>query len=323
MCIRRIGLGIVSTVLGLSAAVAAAQTYPTRPVELVVSYGAGGASDILARTVGAQLGESLGQPVVVVNRPGAGGTIGTSSVANAVPDGYTLALGTPGTHSSARALFPTITYDPIKSFIPVASLAVTPSVLVVRADSPFKSVQDLLNTARQRSNPLNYGSPGSGTTQHMASELLASLAHLKLTHVPYKGLPQAETDLMAGELDFMFDNILPAMPLIKGGKLRALAVSTDKRSILLPDTPTMAEAGVPGFEISSWFGILAPAGTPQAIVARLNAEVNKALRTENIRNKLLALGAEPIEMTQAEFATEVKRQLDKWESLIRASGATK
>ncbi|MCC6869881.1 MAG: tripartite tricarboxylate transporter substrate binding protein [Burkholderiales bacterium] len=323
MGIKSMGVLIVSAALGLGAGAAAAQTYPTRPIQLIVSFGAGGASDILARTIGAQIGESLGQPVVVINRPGAGGTIGTSSVASAAPDGYTLALGTPGTHSAARALFPTITYDPIKSFTPVASIAVTPSVLVVRPESPYKSVHDLLNAARQSPNPLKYGSPSSGTTQHMASELLASLAQLKLTHIPYKGTPQAQSDLLSGELDFMFDNILPAMPLIKGGRMRVLAVSTDKRSTLLPDTPTMAEAGVPGFEISSWFGILAPAGTPPEIVTRLNTEVNKALRNENIRSKLFALGAEPAEMSQAEFADDVKRQLEKWESLIRTSGATK
>jgi tripartite-type tricarboxylate transporter receptor subunit TctC len=259
-CVHRILLGALVAVV---AACASAQTYPTRPIRLVVPFPAGGTTDILAREVGDRLSRSFGQSVVVDNRPGAGGNIGSDLVAKSAPDGYTLLMGTVGTHAINPSLYTRMPYDHVKDFVPIILVAGVPNVLEVTPSLPVNSVADLIKLAKEKPGQLNFASSGNGTSIHLSGELFKTMAGVDMTHVPYKGSAPALTDLMGGQVQLMFDNLPSSLQQIKAGKLRAIAVTSAQRAPALPNVPTIAESGLPGFEASSWFGLLAPAGTPR------------------------------------------------------------
>ena len=300
---------------------AGAQGYPNKPIRIVVPFPAGGATDILARAAAQKLTEAWGQPVLVDNRPGAGGNIGSELVARAAPDGYTLEMGTVGTHAINASLYAKMPYDHVKDFAPVILVASVPNVLVVNPAVPVNSVQELIAYARANPGKLNFASSGSGTSIHLSGELFKVMAGVQMTHIPYKGSAPALQDLIAGQVQLMFDNLPPSLPQIKGGKLRALAVTSTARAPALPDVPTVAEAGLPGFEASSWFGILAPAGTPPEIIAKLNAEIAKWLASPEAREKMLALGANAAGGAPEDFAKHIAAETAKWQKVVKASGA--
>jgi tripartite-type tricarboxylate transporter receptor subunit TctC len=298
-----------------------AQAYPNHPIRLVVPFPAGGTTDILARAAAQKLIEALGQPVVVDNRPGAGGNIGADLVAKSAPDGYTLLMGTVGTHAINPSRYAKMPYDHVKDFVPVVLVAGVPNVLVVNPSVPVNSVADLIKLAKSKPGEINFASSGSGTSIHLSGELFKTMAGVDMTHVPYKGSAPALTDLIGGQVQLMFDNLPSALPQIKGGKLRAIAVTSLKRAPVLPDVPTIAESGLPGFEASSWFGVLAPAGTPAPVVAKLNAEVNKWLQSPEARDQLLAQGAAAAGGTPEQFAAHIRAETEKWAKVVKASGA--
>jgi len=311
----------VGAVLVLLATGAWGQAYPAKPIRLVVPFPAGGTTDILARAVGQKLTEAWGQPVVVDNRPGAGGNIGSELVAKAAPDGYTLLMGTVGTHAINASLYAKMPYDHIKDFAPVILVAGVPNVLVVNPAVPVNSVQELIAYAKANPGRLNFASSGSGTSIHLSGELFKVMAGVQMTHIPYKGSSPALQDLIGGQVQLMFDNLPSALPQIKGGKLRALAVTSATRAAALPDVPTVAEAGLPGFEASSWFGVLAPAGTPVAIIARLNAEIAKWLASPEAREKLAGQGANAAGGSPEDFAKHIAAETAKWQKVVKESGA--
>ena len=298
-----------------------AQAYPTHSIRLVVPFPAGGTTDILARAAAQKLSESLGQAVVVDNRPGAAGNIGADLVAKSAPDGYTLLMGTVGTHAINPSLYAKMPYDHVKDFVPVVLVAGVPNVLAVYPAFPVNSVAELIALAKSKPGTINFASSGSGTSIHMSGELFKSMAGVDMTHVPYKGSAPALTDLMGGQVQIMFDNLPSALPLIKAGKLRAIAVTSLKRAPALPDVPTISESGLPGFEASSWFGVLAPAGTPSPIVAKINADVNKWLQSPEAREQLLAQGANAAGGTPEQFTAHIRAETEKWAKVVKASGA--
>jgi tripartite-type tricarboxylate transporter receptor subunit TctC len=301
---------------------APAQTYPDKPIRLVVPFPAGGTTDILARAVGQKLGEHLGQQVVVDNKPGAGGNIGSDIVAKSAPDGYTLVMGTVGTHAINASLYKKMPYDHIKDFVPVSLVALVPNILVVHPSVPANSVKELIAYAKANPGKLNFASSGNGTSIHLSGELFKTTAGVEMTHVPYKGSAPAVTDLLGGQVQLMFDNMPSALPHVKAGKLKALGVTTAKRFPAAPDIPAIAEAGVPGYEASSWFGVLAPAGTPKEIVNKLSSEIAKILQTPEIKERLLSQGAEPVGNTPDQFAAFIKAETAKWAKVVKESGAT-
>ena len=300
---------------------ALAQAYPNHSIRLVVPFPAGGTTDILARDVAKKLTDALGQSVVVDNRPGAGGNIGADLVAKSPPDGYTLLMGTVGTHAINPSLYAKMPYDHIKDFVPVVLVAGVPNVLVVNPAVPVNTVADLIKLAKSKPGAINFASSGSGTSIHLSGELFKTMTGVDMTHVPYKGSSPALSDLMGGQVQIMFDNLPSSLALIKSGKLRAVAVTSLKRAPALPDVPTVSESGVPGFEASSWFGILAPAGTPAPIVAKLNAEVNKWLQSPEGKEQLLAQGAEVAGGSPDQFVAHIRAETDKWAKVVKASGA--
>ena len=312
-----------ASILALAAFVLAQApaAYPTKPIRLVVPFPAGGATDIFAREVAKHLTEAWGQSVVVDNRPGAGGNIGSELVAKSAPDGYTLEMGTVGTHAINASLYSKMPYDHIKDFVPVILVAGVPNVLEVNPSVPVNSVQELIAYAKANPGKLNFASSGSGTSIHLSGELFKVMAGVQMTHVPYKGSAPALSDLLGGQVQLMFDNLPPSLPQIKAGKLRALAVTSSTRAPALPDVPTVAEAGLPGFEASSWFGVLAPAGTPPAIVAKLNAEIAKWLTTPEAKEKLAAVGANIASGTPEDFARHIQAETAKWAKVVKESGA--
>jgi tripartite-type tricarboxylate transporter receptor subunit TctC len=303
------------------AAVASAQSYPNRTIRLVVPFPAAGTTDILARAAAQKLTEAFGQSVVVDNRPGAAGNIGADLVAKSAADGYTLLMGTVGTHAINPSLYSKMPYDHVKDFVPVVLVAGVPNVLVVNPALPVNSVADLIKLAKDKPGQINFASSGSGTSIHLSGELFKTMAGVDITHVPYKGSSPALVDLIGGQVQIMFDNLPSALPQIKAGKLRAIAVTSLKRAPVLPDVPTISESGLPGFEASSWFGVLAPAGTPAPIVARINAEVNKWLQSAEAREKLLSQGAEAAGGTPEQFAHHIHAESEKWAKVVKASGA--
>ncbi|MEP6657532.1 MAG: tripartite tricarboxylate transporter substrate binding protein [Betaproteobacteria bacterium] len=298
-----------------------AASYPVRPIRLVVPFPAGGATDILARAIGQRFSEVLGQPVIVDNRPGAGGNIGSELVAKATPDGYTLLMGTVGTHAINPSLYAKMPYDHVKDFAPVILVAGVPNVFVVHPSVPVRTVGEFIAYAKANPGKLNFASSGSGTSIHLAGELFKVMAGVQMTHVPYKGSSPAIQDLLGGQVQLMFDNLPSALPQIKAGKLRALAVTSANRTPTLPDVPTVAEAGLPGFEASSWFGVLAPAGTPPAIINRLNAEGVKWLATPEAKEKMQNLGANAAGGTPDDFAAHIRAETVKWARVVKDSGA--
>jgi len=301
------------------ATLAFGQTYPNRPVRIVVPFTAGSATDILARNVGQKLSEMWGQPVLVENRPGAGGTIGANVVAHSPPDGYTLLV-----HSAAQAVNPyiydSLPYDTTKDFVEVATLGGQPNVLVVSPAAGYKTVADLIAAAKKSPGALNYGSAGIGSGTHINGEKFKLVAGIDVVHVPYKGTPEALTDTMTGRINYFFSPISAALPNVKEGKLVALGVSTSKRSSALPNVPTLAESGLPGFDYSLWVGMYAPAGTPADVVDKINRDVARALATPEMRERLAALGAEPMVMTPAEFAAFMRAEMADASKVVKAAG---
>ncbi len=315
------GVAIVAVLGVAGGALAQAPAYPSKPIRLVVPFPPGGATDILAREVAQKLTEAWGQSVVVDNRPGAGGNIGAELVARAAPDGYTLLMGTVGTHAINASLYAKLPYDHVKDFAPVILVAGVPNVLVVNPALPVNTVAELIAYAKANPGKLNFASSGNGTSIHLSGELFKVMAGVQMTHVPYKGSAPAVADLISGQVQLMFDNLPPSLPQIKAGKLRALAVTSATRAPALPDVPTIAEAGLPGFEASSWFGVLAPAGTPPAIVARLNAEIAKWLASPEAREKLSKQGANAAGGSPEDFAKHIAAETTKWAKVVKDSGA--
>jgi len=312
---------IAGLALALTALSAGAQAWPSKPIRYIVPFAPGGTTDILARTIGDKLAIALGQPVVIENKPGAGGGVGAELTAKSAPDGYTIMGGTISTHAINASLYKSLPYDPVRDFAPIVLIARVPNMLVVHPDVPAKNVSELIALLRANPGKYTFASAGNGTSQHLSGELFKSMAGADMQHVPYKGSPPALQDVMGGQVAMTFDNITTAWPLAKGGKLRALAVTTAKRSAVAPDVPTLAEAGLPGFEVGSWQGVFAPAGTPPEIVRRLNAEIVKILNMPEVRDKLAALGAEVAPNSPEEFATMVKAEVGKWAEVVKKSGA--
>ncbi|TMG91889.1 MAG: tripartite tricarboxylate transporter substrate binding protein [Betaproteobacteria bacterium] len=319
--IRGLQRAALAALLTVCVSGAWAQAYPTRPIRLVVPFPAGGTTDILAREVGQRLSMTLGQPVVIDNRPGAAGNIGADLVAKSAPDGYTLLMGTVGTHAINASLYAKMPYDHVKDFAPVILVAGVPNVLEVNPALPVNSVADLIKLAKAKPGQINFASSGSGTSIHLSGELFKTMAGVDMTHVPYKGSAPAITDLIGGQVQVMFDNLPSSLQFIKAGKLRAIAVTSAKRAPALPDVPTIAESGLPGFEASSWFGIVAPAGTPPAIIARINNDVDQWLQSSEAKEKLLAQGAIPAGGTPEQFAAHIRAETEKWAKVVKASGA--
>jgi len=310
---------MIGAALALCATIASGQGYPNKPVKLVVPFTPGSATDILARTLGQKLSEQWGQPVIVENRAGAGGTIGAGVVAKSPPDGYTLMVHSSG-HAVNASMYPTLPYDTTKDFVEVATLGGQPNVLVVAPASGLRTVADLIAAAKKSPGALNYGSAGIGSGTHVNAEKFKLAAGIDAVHIPYKGTPEAITDTMTGRVTYFFSPISAALPNIREGKLVALGVSTAKRSSALPNVPTIAESGLPGFDYNLWVGLWAPAGTPQDIVEKINADVAKVLAMPDVRERLAALGAEPMVMTSADFRKFMREEIDDAAKVVKAAG---
>ena len=306
--------------LGSSAALA--QAYPTKPVTIVVPFAAGGTTDILARIIGQALTTELGQSVVVDNRAGAGGNIGGALAAKAPADGYTLFMGTVGTHAINASLYKKMPFDPVKDFAPLTRVANVPNLLVANPAQPFKTVKELIAYAKANPGKVNFGSSGNGSSIHLSGELFKSLAKVDMVHVPYKGSAPAVTDLLGNQIAIMFDNMPSAIQHVRSGKLVPIAVTTAKRSPELPNVPTIAEAGVPGYEATSWFGMFAPAGTPAPVVAQLNKAIVKVLNQPDVKKKINEQGAETYGETPEQFAAFIQAEAVKWGKVVKESGAS-
>ena len=301
-------------------AVAQAQAYPAKAVKIIVPFPPGGAIDALARLLSQKMSEAWAQPVVVENRPGAGGIIGTDAGAKSAPDGYTLTMGAVSTHAINAGLYKKLPYDPVRDFAAVAPVAIVPNLLVVNPSLGVSTVAELIALARSKPGQLSYASAGAGTTLHISCELFKSLAKVDILHVPYKGSGPAVSDVIGGQVPIMCDSITSSQPHIKSGKLKVLAITSAARSSTMPQVPTLAESGVPGYEMNPWFGLFAPAGTPAAVVGKLNAEVTRILALPDVRERLFAIGAEPMGATPEQFAAMVRADVDKWGKLVRAAG---
>jgi tripartite-type tricarboxylate transporter receptor subunit TctC len=299
-----------------------AQAWPTKPISLVVPFPPGGTTDVLARALGERLSTSLGQPVVVENRPGAGATLGADYVArSAKPDGYTLLVGAVH-HTIASSVYKKLPYDFQKDFAPITVIATVPNVLVVNAGTPVRNVAELVALAKSQPGKLTYGSNGNGTAQHLIGTQFQILTGTELIHIPYKGSGPLATDLLGGQITMSFDTVTPVLPHIRAGKLRALAVTTGKRSSALPDVPTLDEVGLKGFDIGTWFGVLAPAATPKEIVARLNAAMVKVIQSPEFRKRMDEIGAEPIGNSAEQMAAQIKEETDKFAKLVKEAKVT-
>ncbi len=317
---------LVSLFAGLVASLAApalglADAYPTKPIRLYVGYAAGGSTDVIARLVGQELSQALGQPVVIDNRPGAGATIASDIVAKSAPDGYTIFMGTIA-NTINTTLYRKLPFDFERDFAPISMVASVPNVLVVNPGVPARNVQEFIALAKAKPGEINFASSGSGSSIHLTGELFNLVARVQLVHVPYKGSAPAVADLIGGQVQSMFDNLSSSLPYIQAGKLRALAVTGATRSPAAPDIPTMAEAGVPDCEVMSWFALLAPAKTPDEIVARLNAETVKILARPDVKQRLAALGADAASSTPEALAAFIKSETAKWAKVVKASGAS-
>jgi len=296
------------------------QTYPAKPIRIIVPFPAAGTADIMARVVGQKMSASWGQQVVVDNRAGAGGNIGAELAAKAAPDGYTFFLCTVGTHAIHQTLYKKLAFDPIRDFAAMAYIAGVPNVAVVHPSIPVRSVKELIAFVKARPGQINFGSSGTGSSVHMSGEMLKVMAGLTMTHIAYKGNPQAVTDLMTGQIELMITNMPSVIPFIKAGRLRALAVTTKERSSALPELPTMQEAGIPGYESSAWFGLLGPAGTPRDVINKTNAEVQRVLKLPDVKQNLASQGAEPLFMSAEEFGAFIRDETAKWAKVVKAAG---
>ena len=314
-CLGALGLAITPWA-------AAQDPWPAKPISLIVPFPAAGTTDVLARALADALSKRLGQPVIVENKPGAGATLGADYVAKAKPDGYTLLMGAVH-HTIATSVYKKLPYDFQKDLAPITTVAMVPNVLVVNAaQTPAKTVAELVAFAKASPKELAYGSNGNGTAQHLIGTQFQASTGIKLLHVPYKGSGPLTTDLLGGQVAMSFDTITPVLQHIKGGKLRALAVTTAKRSAVLPDVPTLEQAGLQGFDIGTWFGVLAPAATPKDIVARLNAEMTRIIKSPEFAEKMLAIGADPIGDSAAEMATRIREETVKFAKLVKDGNVT-
>ncbi len=323
---RQALFALAATALILALPVAAQSNWPTRPVKIVVPFAPGGTTDILARAMAPELSRAFGQSFIVENRAGAGGNLGADVVAKSPADGYTLLMGTVGTHGINKALYEKMSFDPVKDFAPISLVAGVPNVMIMNTEKArnlgINNVADFIRVAKAQPGKLNMASSGNGTSIHLAGELFKSMTGTFMLHFPYRGSSPALLDMLAGNMDVMFDNLPSSMPHIKSGKLKALAVTSSQRSAALPDVPTIEEAGkLKGYEASSWFGLLAPAGTPPDIVSRIQQEVAKSLNTPAMKEKLLAQGAIPGGNTPQEFAKMIDSEIKKWAQVVKASGA--
>jgi tripartite-type tricarboxylate transporter receptor subunit TctC len=317
----RVGLTLLSAALCGLPGSASAQTYPDKPVRVVVSFTAGGTTDILARLVGERLSKKWQQPVIVENKPGAGGNIGTEFVIRSAPTGYVTLVNSVGPIAINPSLYKSLGYDPLTDLLPVVQIAEVPNVLVVPPSVPANTVDELVAYAKANPGQLNYSSTGVGTSAHLSSFMLASRAGFEATHIPYKGA-DAVTDLLAGRVQFMFATIPSVISQIKAGKLKALAVSSLKRSRSLPEIPTVSERGYPDFEAGSWFGFFVPRGTPAAVIAEINRAVNEVLDDKTIQERMIQEGADPVGGTPEQFGAFVRKEYEKWKIVVRDSGAT-
>ena len=317
---NRVAIAVACTSLLASSPHALAQAWPTRPVRLIVPFSTGGTTDIVARLYAQRLGEALGTQFVVDNRAGAGGTMGTEAGARSAPDGYSFVFGSTSSTAVSPGLYPKLTFDIVRDFVPVAQVASASIILASHPSLPVRSVKELVALAKVRPGEIVYASSGNGSSLHLCAEYLKHLAKVNLLHVPYKGVGQALPDLLAGQVQLLFSDMPPFVPFIKSGKLRALGVTTAKRSPLLPDIPAIAES-VPGYDLAGWYGFLAPAGTPTAIVSRLHAESQKLMASSQMRERYVALALEPVERTPQQFGEYVKSELAKWGDIIQVSGA--
>ncbi len=303
--------------LCVPAAAVHAQKFPTKPIRIIVAYTPAGTTDILARAVGQKMTEAWGQTVIVDNRPGANGNIGTEISANATPDGYTILMGTAATHGINNTLYPALKWDAVKDFAPISLVAEVPNVLVVNNSLPAKSVKELIAWGNANPGKLNHGSPGLGSTGHLSAELFKAAAGVKMTHIPYKGSAPTLADLVGGQIQVVIDNLPPYLPHVQSGKIRGLAVTTAKRSAAAPNLPTMQEAGVAGYEAGSWFGLLAPAKTPNDIVRKLSVETDRILKLPDVNERLTGLGAAPVGGTPEAFAKFISSEQAKWRKVIQ------
>ena len=313
-------LACVTALTAIGAHDTAAQAYPTKSIRLIVPFAPGGGTDLVGRTIAQRLTETLGQPVVVDNRGGAGGVIGAEMVAKAAPDGHTLLIGSPGPLTINPNLQAKTSYDTLKDFAPISLATISPFVLLVHPAVPAKSVKELIALAKARPGQLNFGSAGNGSVAHLAAEQFKSLARIDIVHIPYKGSAPAVIDLLAGQLQLHFENLPVVLAHVKAGKLRALAVGTRQRSAFVPEYPTMDEAGVPGYEASTAFGVLAPARTPKQIIARLNTEVVKALTSQDVKERFLAQGLEPSPGTPEQYAAHLRKELETVARIVKTAG---
>lgn len=299
----------------------AADAYPDKPLTMIVPFSAGGTTDILARIVGQALGQELGQTIIIENKPGAGGNIGAQQASRAKADGYTLFMGTVGTHAINQALYKKLPYDPAKDFAPLSRVANVPNLLVAHPSRPYKTVQEMIAYAKKHPGEVTYGSPGSGASPHVSGALFQSMTGAEMTHVPYKGSAPAISDLLGNQIAVMFDNMPSAIQHVRSGKLRPIAVTTAKRSPELPDVPTIAEAGVPGYEATSWFGLWAVAGTPAPILTKLQTALTKVLKDPAVAKKIADQGGEVVIETPAQFDAFIKSEAAKWGKVVKESGA--
>lgn len=311
---------IATALILLAPSLATAQAWPVRPIKLIVPLAAGGTGDTLARAVAEEMKKELGQAVVVENKPGAGGLVGTESALNSPPDGYTILAVSPA-HVIIPALYSRPTYDPIKGVEPITLMANTHQVLVAHPSVPANTVQELIAYAKKNPRQINYGSSGTGSATHLNMELFRSMAGIDMVHVPYRGSTQARQDVMAGVVQLVVDGLLPSMPLIRDGKLKALALTSSKRSATAPEIPTMAESGLPGYAADIWYGLVAPAGTPKEVVAALNRAAVNALRVPALRDRLEKLGAEPVGNSSGEFGKLLEREQAVWTKVVKDTGA--
>ena len=316
--LTRSALIAMSVLLGASST-AYSQNYPTKAIRMIVPATPGGAADTLSRTIAQKLSEAWGWPVVVENKGGAAGIIGAEAAARSPNDGYTLMMGSAGGITIHPSLYPKLPYDPVKDFTPVVMVANSPLILVVHPSVPAKTVMELIQLAKRKPGELNFGSAGVGSTQHLSGELLKSMANIDMKHIPYKGSAPASVDLLAGRISVMFENMLSMIPSIKEGTVRAIALTGSSRSPTMPDLPTVAESGVPGFAVVGWYGIVVPTGTDPAIVKKLNMEINRILKLPEVGVRLTSLGTEPVGGTSEEFANRIKVDTAKWRKLIKDS----
>ena len=314
---RRALFSVIIATIALPGGASAQTTYPAKPVRILVPFPPGGPADALARIVGDKLGQALGQPFVIENKPGAGGNIGMEQGAKAAADGYTLTLAPTGNLTIAPSLYAKLPYDPAKDYAPITVLATVPNILIVHPSVPARSVTELIALAKAKPGTLNYASPGNGSGPHLAGELLKSMAGIDLVHVPFNGVGPAMTGVLAGDVQMSFAQSSAALPHVKSGKVIALGVASRKRIAAAPELPTIAEAGLPGFDVTSWYALVAPAGTPATVVDRLHAEIVKVLGSADVREKIAALGAEPVGNTPAEFTAMQRAEAARWAKLAR------